>query len=146
MATASVASLRRLFRSSERSIHITGIRVVMGVVFPAEAHLSIGNVHQPMVGDCDTMSVPSQIVQDVVWTAEWSLGIHHPVLSKERAEKGMERLLIRQRKACAIERELLPLESALHAGHKLPAENPAQHSHREKEPRRRPDPPLAIRR
>src|SRR5678816_3625576 len=81
MATASVASLRRLFRSSKRSIHITGIRIVMGVVFPAEAHLSIGYVHQPMVGDCDTMSVPSQIVQDVVWTAEWSLGIHHPVLS-----------------------------------------------------------------
>jgi hypothetical protein len=120
--------------------------VVMGVVFPAEGHLSIGNVNQPMVGDCDTMRVPGQIVQDVAWTTEWSLGINHPVLSKERAEEGMERLLIRQRKACAIERELLPAESALETGHKLPAENPAQNSHREKEPRRRSDPPLPVQR
>src|SRR5215813_348638 len=118
----------------------------MGVIFPAEGHVRIGDVNQPMVGDGDTVRVPSQIVQDVVWAAEWSFSIYDPFLPKERAKEGMERILIRQGKACAVECELLPLKSALETGHKLPAENLAQNSHREKEPRGRPDPPLPAQR
>ena len=72
---------------------------VMGVVFPEERHVGIGEIDESMIRDGDTVRVPGQILQDVFGTTEGSLGIDHPVFSKEGAEKGMERLFFCQRKA-----------------------------------------------
>ena|SRR5215468_10480646 len=98
----------------------------MGVVFPEERHMGVGEIDEPMIGNRDTMSVPGQIVQNVFGTAERPLGIDHPVLSKEGAEKSMERLLRSQRKACAKKDKLFPAKGALEASYELASKDPAQ--------------------
>src|SRR5215469_3192308 len=117
----------------------------MGVVFPEERHVGVREIDEPVVGDRDTMRVPGQIMQHVFGTTEGPLGVNHPVLPKQGAEKGVERLLRCQRKACAIEGKLLPAKGALEASYELTSKDPAQDSNRQKESRRRPDPPLVVR-
>jgi hypothetical protein len=43
-----------------------------------------------MIRDGHTMGVAGQIVQDVLRAAERRLGVHDPILAKERAEKRVE--------------------------------------------------------
>src|SRR5260370_25340374 len=56
---------------------------VVGIIFPAKSDLAIGNVDNPMVGDSDAMRVPGQIVEDVLRSSEWPLGVDHPVVPKQ---------------------------------------------------------------
>src|SRR5690349_14478880 len=116
----------------------------MGIVLPEERHVGVGEIHEPMIGDRDTMSVPGQIMQNVFGTTERPLGIDHPVLSKEGAEKSVKCPLRRQRKACAIKGEIFPAKGALEASYELASKDPAQDSDRQKESRRRPDPSLMV--
>jgi hypothetical protein len=55
---------------------------VVGVILPAERHLTIGEVYEPEVGDGDTMGVTSQVMKDVLRAAERRLGVHNPVLAE----------------------------------------------------------------
>src|SRR5262249_3159701 len=68
----------------------------MGIVFPEERPLAVGDINQPMIGDRHTMRVPRQVMQHVLGSTEGTLGVDHPVFSKQRAEKGMKRLLVCQ--------------------------------------------------
>ena len=102
----------------------------MGVVFPEKRHVGVGEIDEPVIRDRDTMSVSGQIVQDMFGAAEGPLGVNHPVLSKEGAKKGVERLLRCQRKARAIEDKLLPAKGALEASYELASKDPAQDSNR----------------
>ena len=43
--------------------------VLMGIIFPAEGDLAIGNVYDPVVGDGDAMRVAGQIVEDMFGSA-----------------------------------------------------------------------------
>ena len=108
----------------------------MGVVFPAERHMGVGEIDEPMIGDRDTMCVPGQIMQSVFGAAEGLLGVNHPVLSKEGAEKGVERLLRCQRKTWTEEGKLPPAKGALKTGYELASKDTAQDSDRQEESRR----------
>ncbi|MCU1273015.1 MAG: hypothetical protein JWO48_446 [Bryobacterales bacterium] len=55
---------------------------LMGVIFPAEGDLAIGEVHDPVVGDGDAMRVAGQIVKDMFGSPEWPFGVDHPVVTK----------------------------------------------------------------
>ena len=85
-------------------------------------------------------------MQHVLGPTEGPLGVDHPVFSKKRAEKGMKRLVVCQRKAGAVEGEFLPAKGAFETCYKLAAKDPAQDSHGQEESRRRSDPPLPVRR
>ena len=92
------------------------------------------------------MRVPGQIMQNVFGAAEGLLGVNYPVLSKEGAEKGVERLLRCQRKAWAKEDKLLSAKGALKTSYELASKDTAQDADRQKESRRRRYPPLAVQR
>jgi hypothetical protein len=117
----------------------------MGVVFPEERNVGVGEIDEPMIGDRDAMRVPGQIMQNMFGTAEGVPGVNHPVLSKEGAEKGVECLLHSQRKAWAIEGKLLPAKGTLKTSYEFASKDTAQDSDRQKESRRRRYPPLAVR-
>jgi hypothetical protein len=118
--------------------------VVMSVVLPAKRHVGVSKIDKSVIGDCDAVRVPGQIVQNVFGTTEGAFRIYHPVFAKQRPQKSPEGGLLRQRKACAIESELLPAEGALQPSHKLATKDAAQDLHRKKETRWRSDPALAV--
>lgn len=73
----------------------------------AECHVGVSKIDEPVVGDCDAVRVSGQIMQNVFGTTKGALRIHHPVFAEQRPQKPPEGGLFRQRKACAIESELL---------------------------------------
>ena len=60
----------------------------MGVVLPAEGHIAVDEVDQPVVGDCHPMRVAGQIVENVLRSAEGWLGIDDPAFPIERPDEG----------------------------------------------------------
>ena len=66
------------------------------------------------------MGVAGQVVKDVFGSAKGRLGIDDPVLLKERAQKGREGLFVVERKALAVERELVVAKSVSSAATNLP--------------------------
>lgn len=62
----------------------------MGRVSPAERHSAILHPDEATVGDRDSMSIASQILEHLLGTAKGGLGVDHPVpllaLSKEPIE------------------------------------------------------------
>ena len=60
----------------------------MGIVFPAEGDLAIGEVDDPVVGDGHAMRVAGQIVEDVFGSSERRLGIDDPVVGEQRPDEG----------------------------------------------------------
>ena len=57
------------------------------IVFPAKRDSIILERNQSMVGDGDAVRIASEIVQDMLGTAEGWLGIDDPVLAKELSER-----------------------------------------------------------
>jgi hypothetical protein len=57
------------------------------IVFPAKGDSIILERHQSMVGDGDAVRIASEIVQNMLGTAEGWLGIDDPVLVEELSEK-----------------------------------------------------------
>jgi hypothetical protein len=57
------------------------------IVFPAKRDSIILERHQSMVGDGDAVRIASEIVQNMLGTAEGWLGIDDPVLLEELSEK-----------------------------------------------------------
>ena len=66
------------------------------IVFPEEGDFAIGEVDNAMVRDGDPVRVASQVMEDMLWTAEWPLGIDNPILAKQSTEEGAESFLLRQ--------------------------------------------------
>ena len=54
----------------------------VGVILPAERHPTIDEVYEPMIRDCHTMGVPSQVMKDMLRAAERRFGVHDPVLAE----------------------------------------------------------------
>src|SRR5215469_17063566 len=58
-----------------------------GIILPPKDDLSVLQAEQTMVGDRYPMGVAGQIMQHMLWSAEGRLGIHHPILAKQRAQE-----------------------------------------------------------
>jgi hypothetical protein len=52
------------------------------IVFPAKQDSIILERNQSMVGDGDAVRIASEVVQNMLGTAEWWLGIDDPVLAE----------------------------------------------------------------
>jgi len=48
------------------------------VIVPAEGDFAIHKADQPMIGDCDTMRIAAQIIEDLIRAAEGRFGIDDP--------------------------------------------------------------------
>jgi hypothetical protein len=58
----------------------------MAVVLPGERHISIAEVKQSVVGDCHPMGVSAQVLQDLLGSTKWWLGVHHPLGVRRRSQ------------------------------------------------------------
>ena len=62
----------------------------MSVVLPSEGDSIVVEGDETMVGDGNTVSVASQVVEDMFGPSERSLGIEHPILTEQRSQKSVE--------------------------------------------------------
>ena len=72
-------------------------------------------------------------MQHVLRTAERRLGIHHPVLTEQRAKERAEDRLLREGLKSAGEAQLSLLESSLQRGGELAAKDASEHLHWQEE-------------
>src|SRR3954467_10912274 len=105
----------------------------MGVILPAERHLIIREVYDPVIRDGDTMCVPSQVMKNVQRTAERRLRVHDPVLAEERTKKRTEGPFLRKWLKSSWKGQLSFSKSSLQPCRELSSENTTEHFHGEKE-------------
>ena len=105
----------------------------VGIIFPAERHLTIGEVHKPVIGDGDAMGVTGQVVKDVPRATERRFSVHDPVLAEERAKKRAEGPFVLKRLKAAGKSQLSFSKSSLQSSRELAAKDPAEHFHGKKE-------------
>jgi len=86
--------------------------VMTGIVLPAEGHLGRTDREQAMVGNGDPMGIASEIMQDVLGSTKGGLGVDDPVLLKQGAQEGLERLGVGERQTVSEERQLLVVKGA----------------------------------
>ena len=65
-----------------------------------------------MVGNGDAMGIASEIMQDVLGSTKGGLGVDDPVLLKQGAQEGLERLGVGERQTVSEERQLLVAKGA----------------------------------
>lgn len=117
---------------------------LVSVVFPPEGDLAIGKIHDPVVGDGDAMRIASQVVENVFRSSEWPLGVNHPVLTKQRAEKSVEGLFLGQAFDTTGEGQFSLAKSPLQSGDELAAKDTAEHLYRQEERVARVNPALVV--
>ena len=71
--------------------------VVVSGVPPAKAHLSVVKAEQPSVGDGDAVGISGQVLQHMFGSAEWGLGVDHPLLVAQCVEQGVKCTRLRER-------------------------------------------------
>ncbi|HUC30433.1 MAG TPA: hypothetical protein VMR80_12635 [Candidatus Acidoferrum sp.] len=76
-------SSQELICGDRHDLLLTAVRVV----FPAKRDSIILERNQSMVGDGDAVRIASEIVQNMLGTAEGWLGVDDPVLMEELSEK-----------------------------------------------------------
>lgn len=117
---------------------------LVGIIFPPERDVAIGNLDDPVIGDSHPMRVAGQVLENVLRSSERPLGVNNPIVAKQWPKKGMESLCLSQWFEAAREHQLALVESALQTGNELAAKHTAQYLHREKEGIARVNPSLAI--
>ncbi len=65
-------------------------------VSPTKGDLPVGQRDQSMVGNGDTVSVATEILEHILGAAEGWLGVDHPVFAKQRSQPGGEELGVRE--------------------------------------------------
>lgn len=103
------------------------------VVLPSERNFPIGKVHDPVIGDGDSMSIAGQILKHMFWPAERPLRVDHPVMTKQLAQESMENFLSGKTLCAAGEEKFAVPESSLQTGDELAAKHAAKHLHRQEE-------------
>ena len=64
--------------------------VAVSVIPASESDLTVFKADEAMVGDGHAMRITSKILKHVIWSAERCFSIHHPVLSKQWPQEGVE--------------------------------------------------------
>ena len=116
----------------------------VSVVLPAEGDLAVGNGHETVIGDGHAVRIAGQVMEHMFRPAERSFGVDHPILTKQRPEKSMKRLLSGKWLEATGKREFALTKSALQAGDKLATKDTAQDLHGQEESVARMDPALVV--
>ena len=108
--------------------------VAVGVIFPSERDLAVGQGHESVVGNGHAMRVAGQILEYVFRSAEWWLGVDDPILPEQLPQKGTESGLgSAQVFEISMEAELLLTEEALQTSNELAAKDAAEYLYRKEE-------------
>lgn len=105
----------------------------VGIVFPAERDVAIGNLDDPVIGDGDTMRVAGQVLENVLRSSERPFGVNHPVVTKQWPKERMEGFCFGQWLEAARQQQFAFMESALQTSNKLAAKHTAEDLHRQEE-------------
>jgi hypothetical protein len=76
-------SAQKLICRNGHNLLLTAVRIV----FPAKRDSIVLKRNQSMVGDGDAVRIASEIVQNMLGTAEGWLGVDDPILAKELSEE-----------------------------------------------------------
>lgn len=76
-------SAQELICRNGNNLLLTAVRIV----FPAKRDSIVLKRNQSMVGDGDAVRIASEIVQNMLGTAEGWLGVDDPILAKELSEE-----------------------------------------------------------
>jgi hypothetical protein len=97
------------------------------IVFPTERHSPISDIDDPMVGNGHAIRIAGQILENVLRSSEWPLGVNHPILTKQRSKKRVESPCFGQRFQTAWKHQCALTESPLQASDELATKDAAQH-------------------
>jgi hypothetical protein len=100
--------------------------VAASVIFPAKRDLVTFVSDQPMVADCNAMSVAAEIAKDCCWTAEGGFGVDHPVLAAEFLHKRRKLLWCGEAGGRTAKVEFFEPESAAKSSDELAPADPAE--------------------
>lgn len=76
-------SAQKLICRNGHDLLLTAVRII----FPAKRDSIVLKRNQSMVGDGDAVRIASEIVQNMLGTAEGWLGVDDPILAKELSEE-----------------------------------------------------------
>ena len=105
------------------------VLALVGVVFPAKSYAVVVDAKQTVVGNGDSMGVTGQVLENVFRTAEWRLGVNHPLLTGDGFEKRCEVLLVGERRALPKESQLMVAKRLPQAVSEFASKNTAEHFH-----------------
>ncbi len=84
--------------------------VPVGVVFPLEADPALGQGNQPTVGDSNPVRVARQVLENLLRSAERTLGVNHPFNLTGLTAQCLEGVRFGQRFQVSVELELTRLK------------------------------------
>jgi hypothetical protein len=96
--------------------------VVFVPIFPGKGHFSIFDVHDSIIGNCNTMDVSSQLVKNMLGTFKRLFGIYHPVFVVQWRAEFIELIFLRQVLNITREFQLSFLMRLLEEIQKFPSE------------------------
>ena len=99
-----------------------------------------------MIGNGDTVSVATEILEHILGAAEGWLGIDHPVFAKQGSQPGGEEFGLRKSQQIPGKMQLASLKGQLESVDELAAKHRPEHGNGEKEARVRSNPAGVIER
>lgn len=120
------------------------VSIAVAVVLPLEGDVSVLDVEQAVVGDGDAVSVPSDVIENLLGTCEGRFRVDHPFLLPQRVEIPVEGLPLAQGLEGGEELELAALEGLTEQFQEAPTEEAREHPHGQEEPGPAGDPALTV--
>jgi len=118
--------------------------VLMRIILPSKSDFAVGKVHDPVIGNGDSVSVSGQVVEDMFGSSEWPFGIDYPALAEQWPKEGVERFPLGEHFDPARKLELSRIKGGFQSVGELAAKHLAQHFHRQEEIVARVNPALVI--
>ena len=116
--------------------------LLSAVVTITEGDLAISDVGESVVGDGNSMGVPAEVVEDLLWASERFLGVDDPLFALGLVDKGCVTTWIFQFREIALEVEALLLVGREQAREEDLAEMASENTDWQKESFRAVDPLL----
>jgi len=109
------------------------VLIVVGRVRPAKANLAVRQSDEAVVGDGDAVGIATEILQDVLGSAEGWFGVDDPIFAEERTQPGSEELGMGERCEFSGQVQMTAFEGRLQAGDELATKHAPQYSNGKEE-------------
>src|SRR6266850_4348685 len=101
--------------------------VLVSGIAPPESNATFCEGNETVIGNRDAMGVAAEIVQRMLGSAEWALGIDHPISTEQSPEHRREGLRRLKRRQFPMKAEIVAGMQCTQAGDKLAPEHTAEH-------------------
>jgi len=117
---------------------------VVSVVLVTEGDTSIFKTEKSAIGEGDAMGIASQVMEDLLGTAEGRFGVESPIGGAQGMDQGAPSVRVSQGEESSVESQLSLLSSLLEQMKKATSEEAAENEDRQEEARASRDPAGAI--